>query len=522
MTASPSGRTTADTVFFRSLVITTIIRAILAAIVPLTGDEAYFVVWGEHLDYGYYDHTPMAGWWLAAVLALGKTVWLVRLPALLTTIAVACLIWRAAARIDGDKAGWVGALYLWSPHNVLNFFTTTDTPLLLFSVLAGLWLFRAVRRDRPADYLLAGLALGLAFLSKYFAVLLGVAMAVMLLALAGRPRWFGLFLVFLGVVPSAAVNIAWNYHHGWTNILFNLFNRTNDAGFSLGNVLAYFAVITLPVAPIAWSLLRPRADGRRAWRAVWDQWTSSGALTYAACFVVPLALLFLVSLQKSVGLHWPLAFFPFLFIALVQVFSAEALRRMVRAMAVFGGTLAGVGAVAVLLPVELLHKHKSYDSVVLSMHADEVLAALAPYQADYTLATPSYAKSALLSFLGTAYVPVIGPGSYHGRQDDFITDFRAYDGKNLMVLCDTEARAAAARAWFDDAEVRALPVRGASFRLVLGRGFRFGEYRDAVLHPIALRYYSMPAWLSAWAEPSFFFVRYGFPRDEIVRHNGGS
>ena len=100
MTVRTSGRTAADTIFLRSLVITTVIRAVLAAIVPLTGDEAYFVVWGEHLDFGYYDHTPMAGWWLGAILLLGKSVWLVRLPALLTTVAVGWLIWRMARRVD--------------------------------------------------------------------------------------------------------------------------------------------------------------------------------------------------------------------------------------------------------------------------------------------------------------------------------------------------------------------------------------------------------------------------------------
>lgn len=516
MTAPLPERTSADAVFFRALAITTVIRCVLAAIVPLTGDEAYFVVWGAHLDYGYYDHTPMAGWWLAAMLALGKSIWLMRLPALLTTVVVAWWIWRAVRELHPGHAGWVAALYLWSPHNVLNFFTTTDTPLLLFSVWAGLRLFRAVRNDRPVDYLLAGLLLGLAFLSKYFAVLLGVAMAVLLLVLLPKRRWVGLALVAVGVLPSAALNIAWNYENGWANILFNLFNRTNDAGFSIGNVLAYVAVVVLPVAPVAWALARRKAFPRIGWRDAWARWTETGAVVHVALCVVPLLLLLVVSCQKPVGAHWPLAFFPFLFIALAVLFSTDALRRMLRGMRFFGAGLVAIAGVAVMLPTSLVHKHRSYDSIVLSTHMDEVVAALQPYRADYTLTTFSYAKSALLSFSGD-YVPVIGVGSYHGRQDDLITDYRGFDGKNLMVLCDTEARAVQAGAWFDDAERRDVEVRGARFHLVLGRGFRYPLYRDTVLRSIGVRYYSMPAWLAAHTKPSFFFERYGLPADEMIR-----
>ena len=517
MSSAPTASSSADRIFLRSLVVTTIIRAVLAAIVPLTGDEAYFVVWGEYLDYGYYDHTPMAGWWLAAALALGKSVWLMRLPALLTTVAVAWMIWRAARTLDPAKAGWVAAIYLWSPHNVLNFFTTTDTPLILFSALCCVLLFRAVRTDRALEYLLAGLMLGLAFLSKYFAVLLGVAVAVLLVGYCGRRRWLGLALVIAGVLPCAAVNIAWNYHHGWTNILFNLFNRTSDAGFSIGNVVAYLAVLVMPVAPLAWFLMRPRVEGRLPWREAWERWKGNGAIVYVITALFPLVLLLLVSTQKPVGAHWPLSYFPSLFIALVVLFSDQALQRLTRAMRIFGVTLCGIAGVGVLLPVGWLSGHKSYDSIVLGTHADEVGRALAPYQGEYELMTFSYAKSAMLSFWSESHVPVIGNGSHHGRQDDLITDFRAFDGKKIVVLCDSEARARLAGTWFEESAVQDIEVRGAHFRLVLGRGFKFAEYREAVLRPIALRYYRMPSWLASWSPASFFFERYGFAPEDAVR-----
>ena len=44
-----------------TLLITLAVRLIFAQLVPMTGDEVYFIEWGRHLDYGYYDHTPMVG-----------------------------------------------------------------------------------------------------------------------------------------------------------------------------------------------------------------------------------------------------------------------------------------------------------------------------------------------------------------------------------------------------------------------------------------------------------------------------
>ena len=42
------------------------IKLIMAHVLPITGDEAYFILWGKHPDYGFYDHPPMVGWWLTA------------------------------------------------------------------------------------------------------------------------------------------------------------------------------------------------------------------------------------------------------------------------------------------------------------------------------------------------------------------------------------------------------------------------------------------------------------------------
>ena len=54
--------------FFILLAATLAFRFWLAGALPMTGDEAYFIRWGEVPDWGYYDHPPMVGWWLALLV----------------------------------------------------------------------------------------------------------------------------------------------------------------------------------------------------------------------------------------------------------------------------------------------------------------------------------------------------------------------------------------------------------------------------------------------------------------------
>ena len=86
--------------FFQILAISTVIKLWLAAVIPFTGDEAYFYVWGMYPDWGgYYDHPPMAGWWLWALQKVStSTLWL-RMPAILLCAAIAWGMMDALRRL---------------------------------------------------------------------------------------------------------------------------------------------------------------------------------------------------------------------------------------------------------------------------------------------------------------------------------------------------------------------------------------------------------------------------------------
>jgi hypothetical protein len=90
---------------------------------------------------------------------------------------------------------------------------------------------------------------------------------------------------------------------------------------------------------------------------------------------------------------------------------------------------------------------------------------------------------------------VFGTASSHARHDDLLTDFRALAGKNILVLRKNRPETDEYRAFFRSVELRALQLSGATFYLVLGRGFDYDAYRDRVLTAVRDRFYRIPKYL---------------------------
>jgi hypothetical protein len=53
-----------------------------------------------------------------------------------------------------------------------------------------------------------------------------------------------------------------------------------------------------------------------------------------------------------------------------------------------------------------------------------------------------------------------------------------------------------------------VPPSGGTIFVCRGRGFRYDNYREAILRAVAERYYPMPDWLERIAEPSPLVRRY--------------
>lgn len=192
------------------------VRLALALGTDIYFDEAYYWQWGRHLAWGYYDHPPLVAWLIAA---LG-----IRPTALLCGAGTVAAVWGLARDVYGDREAAWRAAALWSvvPAGLLaGIWATPDTPLLLCWVLA-LW---ALYRER---WVLAGLACGLALLSKYPGVLLAAAFVAA--ALRARRLPAGAWLTaLLGVLLFLPV-VLWNARQDWVGFAFQLEHGLGGTG----------------------------------------------------------------------------------------------------------------------------------------------------------------------------------------------------------------------------------------------------------------------------------------------------
>jgi hypothetical protein len=487
--------------FRNALLITLALRLLLAGILPLSGDEAYFVLWARHLDFGYYDHPPMVGWFLHLMLYLGHSELVLRLPAVLTTALIGMGIYHLLKPQDKDKAALVATLFLVSPISVLNVLVTTDTPLLLFAFLSMAALYRALQQQRTSCYIWSGVFLGLAFLSKYFAVLLVVAyLAYWLLSAKSRNRNIGFALLFAASIPFVLVNLYWNYTHCWDNILFNLYTRNEDAHFSPANMAIYAGILLyLITPPVLWLIIKHRTG-------LIARLKSQNMLMLLFVFIVPLAVFALLAMKKVIGLHWVLAFFPALYMMLFAWLTKSELQKLLKFMLGFTALHLLLISVLAALPLETWKHNRLYGGMVFMFEHEKVVEQLHPYEENFLFATDGYSPSATIEYYYGKPFFVFGEGGLHARQDDMLTDFSRFNLRDILILSKSAPDLNNYTPYFARIETRSFTIRDATFHLVLGYGFNFEKYRQQVLRSIRDKYYRIPSFLPH--APCYFCEKY--------------
>jgi len=498
--------------FYGAFLVTLVVKVWLAFVVPITGDEALFYWWGVHPYWGYYDHPPMVGWMLALLLQFGDAPIVLRLSTVAATFCMALALIDLVQRLVPDSANkkWVvGSLYLLTPLSWFGVPVTNDTPLMVFIFLSIYFFLRAEARSgegratgisatlRPSVWFFAtGIALGLAFLSKYLAV---VAAFGFIVALFRPVRWGGhgpiyaakaAAMIFISFLPFGVVNLVYNAYHCWNNIMFNLINRNEGASVGIENPFVYVVMLVYLFTPwLLWSMARAGRSAR------------SNMLVLCLA-VVPFVFFLVVSLVKTIGLHWVVGFMPMVFVLAAVQLSYSVLRSCLKWTAFFSVAHLVVFAAVFAWPQHWMG-YKAGAKAMGFVYDAPALAALAMQdaEADTKLMAEGYSPGSILGYHAKRYVPVFGMGSRYARQDDYQVDFRAIDGKTVRVVLRRERPPADFEPYFQSVAIRPLVLNGRNYWVVEGSGFDFAAYREQVLKEVARRYYQIPGFLPVAACP---------------------
>lgn len=195
------------------------------AFLPLHGDEAYYWVWSQHLQAGYYDHPPMIAFMIYLTNFISQNEWGIRLVNIFCMSMTALYIFKLTLLISDEKSALNSVLIFLSVllTNAGYIITTPDSPLSLFWALSLYYTYRALFIGEKKDFVLTGLFIGLMILSKYTAILY-IASVVFYLILRRRDLFLNPYMyaaVFIALLVSSPM-VYWNYTHHWISFDFQL------------------------------------------------------------------------------------------------------------------------------------------------------------------------------------------------------------------------------------------------------------------------------------------------------------
>ena len=209
-----------------------IARLVFALSLGLGVDESYTLAISRRLSLSYFDHPPLHQWVAHfAALAMGENV-LARLPFVAMFFATGWLTYHLTRELFGPRAALIGLFAL----NVTPFFFASagcwivpDGPLLFalaMTALAAARLFFTKSRDDASAWrlwLMVGVGLGLAGLSKYSAALSAGGLAAFVLLAPAQRRWLKHPAPYVAAILALAMIapvILWNARHGWASFEF--------------------------------------------------------------------------------------------------------------------------------------------------------------------------------------------------------------------------------------------------------------------------------------------------------------
>jgi 4-amino-4-deoxy-L-arabinose transferase-like glycosyltransferase len=466
-----------------------VLRLWLSAMAPPVGDEAYYWMWGQKLGWSYLDHPPLHAWLLALMSIFGWNVFSLRALTWVTLAGTLWIFWLCAKRLQPEDPGawwWPSAaIYLATPL----FFTMTwlafHDHLLIFLSLASAHCFLLFADKWEADrkgvgwLYAAAVLLGLAVLTKYNAVLLGVGVAIFFIAHRPmRSAWRSphLYLAAMVAVAMQAPVIWWNAGEGFASVNFHLSERWGRPLTELHpvNLLTFLALALIFVGPFMFPAIGTMI--RRPLERSFAQRARSLALSVLA--VSSLAMLTL-SLFAEVYFYWNIV----AFLLLMPLVVGWMQRRwMFAAQLTYGLVFAALSVVNFTL-IPVFNLAGINDWTTESIYGWPAVAARIEvlereHQVGFVAAS-RYTTAAQLGFaLHDAGVTALAD---RHDQYDFWFDPKTHLGENALVVSDPQIKTGQIEPYFETLKlIETVPFERFGkviyrARIYLGSGFRLPD-----------------------------------------------
>lgn len=228
-----------------SICIASLVHFALGFSFEFSVDEAHYVLYAKHLAWSYFDHPPLVGWIQWPLVSISSSEGVIRLmPELLWALS-AFLVFKvtvgiyqllqernagnlSAALPSANLCGLMAVLAILAaplPH-VLAVGLLPDTLLAPLSLGLMLMALRWIQKDRfsIADWVITGLLLGLAGLSKYTAAFTAIALLFVFLA-SPKKTWItelGFWIAAVIALVVISPVLYWNSINDWISFKYQI------------------------------------------------------------------------------------------------------------------------------------------------------------------------------------------------------------------------------------------------------------------------------------------------------------
>lgn len=274
-----------------------------AAFTGLHADEAYYWVYSQFLDWGYFDHPPMVALFIKTGESLFHHPLALRLMTILSSSLSVFLLWQIVKKYQVNIWHFIVLVSGVLIFHVYAFITTPDVPLLLFSVLFLYMYQRYLEEDKLKWALILGVICAALMLSKYHGILLIIFTLLSNLKLFTRKSFY---LTIIVGITLCLPHLYWQYLNDYPSFYYHLIDRSAKP-YQLNNTFMYLVGQPLMMGPlVGWIFFY---YGFKV-KTVNDKFL--GALKFVSWGV--LIFFFISTFKGSVQAQWPLIEFIALFI----------------------------------------------------------------------------------------------------------------------------------------------------------------------------------------------------------------
>jgi hypothetical protein len=226
-----------------------IFRLILLPFMGLMPQDAYYYLYGQNLSLSYFDHPGMIGYILRIFTEIfGQSIFTIKLADfVITSFTILSFYKLASYFLSKEKLQRAFILFASTIFvSILSFNSTPDVPLLLFWTLSIICLYKAIFEDKKLFWLLGGIAMGLAFDSKYTALVLQIGLLAFLVFSNSYRKLLLSPWLWISLLISVAVTYPvwyWNYQNNFASFAFQSSERTSSISEFKINPSYFFGAI---------------------------------------------------------------------------------------------------------------------------------------------------------------------------------------------------------------------------------------------------------------------------------------